>query len=293
MKTDIVVVEEPKIIQSYNDLLGHRVKLLFPNVVSISDRFEFAEPNSKERILWQESLEEFEGNRSAMVSLINLNFNSMFRIMEQLAFSKVQTVLMIPEYFVKFLRVGVCHFKILAMHQSTYQRHEEIKNIFTWISSDLHSKENMMSLVHSAHYKSPYLKMVYQRTSWAMAMGFPKMTFLLLGKPLNMIKIYTQKELNALSHCLADNYRDNLPPSSHSAFSLIQFRSLLICCAVLICFAFVCLFQEFHKKATANFLRRQRRQKTEVAHLIKMYQKKSNEPFNLWNNKYGKTCIYY
>lgn len=258
MKTDIIVVTTPKMINTYDDLLSSsRIRLLFPGVFDISERFEFAEPNSKELRLWEKSLQEVHGKRDdMMIKLGGANALAMMDFVIELAYdTNVETVTMLSEYLKEILRTIICQCKVLLLRSTN----DRMRFMFTWISRDPHSREHLLTYAHSSYYKSPYKNVVTKRLSWAMTMGYPKMVTFLMNRPLDMIKIGNQLEGDIFRQCLSDDYRENVPPISQAAFALIQFKTLLICSIMLVCFAFIPLFYERSKEKKIVFLKNRRK----------------------------------
>lgn len=168
MKTDIVVVEEPKIVNTYDDLLARsRVRMFFPRLIDNFRRFELADPNTKERKLWQKSLKEVGGNREEL--LLKVSGQDMLKLaqkLQRLAFDfTVETVAIVSEISEKSIRYAACLSKVMVLYRmptSDLQKSGGL-NFYSWSSKDPNSKEYMMSAVHSGHYKSPNLNKLYKR----------------------------------------------------------------------------------------------------------------------------------
>lgn len=256
MKTDIVVVTEPKVINSYDDLLAKpHIKMVFPKIVDNFKRFEHAEPHRKERKLWQKSLKEVKGDRSKMMFHFSSgDFASGFQLLENVdKQSGTDTVAMMSDFSKGSLRYSLCLLKVSFLYRQLqpYQVDEKrrFSRIYSWLSRDPDSEEFIATWVHSVHYKSLYLRKIYKRTAWAFSLGLVKMVLINLNKPpMEIVKIANSEEGDTYRNCLADNYRDNLPQVQFSAFTPAQFRNLTEVYFILILTAAIYLIFEFFQR---------------------------------------------
>ena len=122
MKTDIVVVDEPVIINTYDDLLAMpRFKLIFPLMSDYYKRFESSEPGSKERKLWERSLEEAKGNRSKILfELTESDSVQIRKTLENIAFaSTVETVATVTDFTKEIAKYALCLLKVIILHKQS------------------------------------------------------------------------------------------------------------------------------------------------------------------------------
>ena len=254
MKTDIVVVPDPFVARSYDDLLSrNRIRLVFVKLIDTSDRFEFAEPGSKENRLWVKSLDDL-GSRSAMFfQVAGDHLVGMLRWMKDLLLDpKFVPVSPVSELYVKTAwRLG-CLVKIYYLRKfqlESEHKRKVLMGMHYWTSRDPNSKEYTMSMVHSAAYKSPYLEKIHRRTSWAFALGAVLMASRNLDRPVEGLwKMENREEGNVFRSCLAKNYRDNLPLVKFAPFALEQFNTLSYLYGLLIALAFICMAGEKTRK---------------------------------------------
>ena len=235
IKTDIVIVDEPKMINSYDDLLAKpRLRIIFPRIIDNFNLFEKAEANSKERRLWEKSLSEFNDNTEKM--LFTFSGSSEYKMQflkdaKRWAYdSNVETVVIVTETTKVGIRSLACLAKMAMIHglfSSSTQEEQQGINFYSWLAKDANSPEHVLSFVHSAHYKSPHLTRVYKSVSWSYALGITVMLKLKSrNPPIELLKINNSKEGDTYRDCMADDYRENMPQVSHSAFTPVQFKTL-------------------------------------------------------------------
>ena len=121
IKTDIVIVDEPKMINSYDNLLAKpRLRIIFPRIIDNFNLFERAEAKSKERRLWEKSLSEFNGNREKMLFKLSGSSDYMMQVLSDAKKwsydSKVETVVIVTETAKVAIRSLACLMKVAMMH---------------------------------------------------------------------------------------------------------------------------------------------------------------------------------
>ena len=269
MKTEIVVVEEPRMINTYDDLLDSpRLKLLFMQEEGHARHFEQAREGSKERKLWQKSLDEVGGDRKQMFFELTGTDTSKMVLMAEVEEHDVtlERVLIVSKMTKAAARYGSCLLKVMVLNKASRRK---VANFYSWLSKDPDAQEYILSLAHSIRYKSPVLSKIIKRFTWGSNLGLGQMYLFKLDKlPFDIIKIENQAQGDTYRDCLADNFRINLPQVSHEAFSLVQFKILLFVCQVIICTTVISLLFEFKNKQRAQIVKMKRR----MACLMALYK---------------------
>ena len=262
MKTESVIVPEPKVINSYNDLLAKpRLQMIFFRIIDNFDLFENAEPHTIERKLWQKSLKEVGGDREKMIIKVGRTEEMMSyfaRAQNSIFDSRMETVAILSNTVKGPIRILGCQGKVMALRDMTHQERSNsgIQNLFTWISKDPASKNYMLSGVRSDHQTSSFATKKIRRASLAYSMGLTQM----MQKKLNevrfgFIKTTNQFDGDTFRDCLAENYRDNMLHVLPKSLSPIQFRKLSYTFAGLVCLAFICSRFERRKKRKESLMR--------------------------------------
>ena len=265
MKTDIIVVAEPVILNTYDDLLAKpRLKVIFPAMVDNFARFQSADENSKEKKLWLHSLKEVGGDWHQMVfEMSKTNMIDKSTLVESMVFdSKVEFVGLLSELTKGGARCSCCLLKVVAMYRRGLSADKkQALNFYSWLSKVKEAKEYILCRAHSVSYQTPYLAKIYKRSRRANDLGIVGMFLLKLDRPMiDVVKIESRQEGDTYRDCLADNYRDNMPQVSPAAFSVIQFKTLAYICAGLIALAVYVLFCERKRKLNQQVHRRLRQQ---------------------------------
>ena len=247
MKTEIVVVEEPDMINSYDDLLNKpNIRLNFPMFGDTLSRFEFADPQSKERRAYDRSLKFLGGDRNEMIiHPAGKDMVQLIDFMRDVAFEENRrTVGILLDAYATAGKNFACYLKVLltrsgdiAVQQST--------NFYVWSSQDADAKENMLTFAHSAFYKSPYLRKIHNRMHWILAMGFENMW----RRFINVLPVdekMSKREGDIFRSCRADDYRENMPQVDCAPFAPVQFRALAITCGVLLLLSVAAFAREMY-----------------------------------------------
>lgn len=263
MNTDMVVVNEPRIIRSYDDLLATpRVRLLFPMLVDYTGPFELGEPDSKEHILWQKALKEVGGKKEDLFLKIGgRSFIEMIRLFGNSAFDpNVETVAIIPEAMKGVATKTLCFlkatisFRLLAQNvpMDPINRQRRIRGMttFSWLSKDPDVNENILTWSYSAFYNTPYTKLIIKRASRMFSLGLKGMFLLQLDRPAtDMTTIQNSAEGDTYRRCFAPDYRSNLPHPENAPFKLIHFIVLgYSCLAFLIAATFFLAMEKSRRK---------------------------------------------
>ena len=249
MKTDIVVVQEPDMINSYDDLLTKpNIRLNFPIFGDTLSKFESADPRSKERRAYDRSLEFVGGDRNKMIiHPAGKDMVQLIDFMRDVAFEENRrTVGILLDAYATAGKNFACYLKVLltrsgdiAVQQST--------NFYVWSSQDADAKENMLTFAHSAFYKSPYLRKIHNRMHWILAMGFENMW----RRFINVLPVdekMSKREGDIFRSCRADDYRENMPQVDCAPFAPVQFRALAITCGVLLLLSALAIVREMYKR---------------------------------------------
>lgn len=260
MSTDIVVVNEPRIIRTYDDVLAiPKVEILFAQSGDMYDRFEKAPPHTVEGKMWKKILESVDGDTSRLVFHVSgTDFADTQRRIEKLTNDpNIDSVYFMPEANIAATRKIVCIYKACVTYRTWAAEHSDLRKIelpnafrsYSWGSRDPNAREFILHLVHSAFFNSPFLKRAYKRSSWAYALGSKEMfAFKMNVLPVPYFTIQNPTEGDIYRKCLEDDYRENLPYSSSDAFSPKQYKLLVWICAVLLLLATICLFVELLRK---------------------------------------------
>ena len=252
MKTDIVVVEEPDMIDSYDDLLKKpNIHLTFPMFGDILSKFEFADPKSKERRAYERSL-KFVGDRNEMLfHAVGMDMVQLIDIIRGIAFEKDRrTVAIILDAYRAIAKNFACYLKVIysrsvdiAVQQST--------NFYVWSSQDVDAQESTLAFAYSAFYKSPYLKKIHGRMKLIFAMGFKN----IWNRFIDVLPVeekMSEREGDIFRSCRADDYHNNMPHVDCAPFAMVQFRALTITCGVLLVLSVVALVREKYKKRSRH-----------------------------------------
>ena len=250
MKTDIVVVQDPDLINSYDDLLTKpNIRMMFSGLSDTFSKFESADPQSKERRAYERSLKFVGGDRRKMIihpaGMDILQVIDEFR--EIISEKNRRTVACLLKTHARGVRNLACYLKVLLSRTANVAGRKNM-NFYAWMSQDPDVKENILTLAYSAFYKSPYLKKVQKRMKWFFAMGFEN----LLDRFANILpvddKMKDREEGDTFRNCKADDYHHNLPHVECSPFAPVQFKSLTITCGVLLALSVVAVVREKYNK---------------------------------------------
>ena len=246
MKTDIVVVQEPDMINSYDDLLTKpNIRLTFSTLGDTFSRFESADPQSKERRAFERSLKTVGGDKDKMI-MKSEGIGQLIGFIKGALFdSNMRTVSCLFKNHVKVALNLLCYLKVM-MSRSPDASTEQSLNFYAWASQDPDAKENLLTSAYSAFYKSPYLEKVHKRVKRIYAMGFENMWERLAD--LSPAKVLSREEGDIYRSCKADDYHRNLPQVECAPFALVQFKALTITCGVLLVLSVVAFAREKCKK---------------------------------------------
>ena len=158
MKTDIIVVEEPDLVNSYNDLLAKpNIRLVFSGFSEMMSKFELADPQSKERRAYERSLKNIGGDKNKMiVHLAGMDFLELIDLISGGATDK-KTRNVLP-FIATQIKMGCnlgCILKVLFARSESAKKLENM-NYYTWIFQDPDAKEDILTMAYSAFYQSPY-----------------------------------------------------------------------------------------------------------------------------------------
>ena len=250
MKTDIVVVQEPDLINSYDDLITKpNIRLMFSGLSDTFSAFESADPQSKERRAFERSLKFVGGDRSQMI--VNPAGMDILELMEQFRqFNFEKNRRSVACILDNHVRVGMnmaCYLKVLLTRSADAAARKEL-NFYTWLSQDPDAKETILTLAYSASYNSPYLEKIHKRMKLTFAMGFEK----IMGRFANILpvddKMKDREEGDTFRNCLADDYHRNLPHVEFASFAPVQFKALSITCGVLLVLSVAAHVREKYNK---------------------------------------------
>lgn len=252
LSTDIVVVVEPKIIRTYNDLLQKpRIRLVFPRLIDHFEVFESAPPNSKENRLWRKALKEVNGDKSKLLMAIGGSSpQEMFKIMKESAkqMGKVEWVAFLSQTFVTPAKKISCILKACGAFRRFKMNSDKsllpYLRLYIWASQDADTKDELFTWVHSGNYKSPFATVLYKRANWAIALGFSEMSVFTLTKSPSLLTVQSREEGDVYRSCLDEDYRNNLPDVSFFPFSLPQYETPVLLFLTLMSIAFVCWASE-------------------------------------------------
>lgn len=264
INTDIIVVAEPSIINTYDDLLAKaRIKILFMPMFDSFNPFEFADPGSKEGQIWKRSLESVGQDRSKMVIRYSgSKAGKLLEVAQDVSFdSTVDTVAIVSEFNKFSAKFGGCIIKVMIVHKRLLDRNRaSALNFYGWLAKDPASQEYILSLAHSTQNKSPYLKQVTTRLAWASNLGLPGMfLYNLKQQPVDLIRIENSEEGDTYRGCLSENYRENMPQVSCAAFQPVQFKVLSYIFAGLMATGMYCFLCEIHYKRKAKCFKLKKR----------------------------------
>ena len=243
MKTDIVVVKDPDLVNNYDDLLTKPdIRLMFSSLDDTLSKFESAHPQSKERRAFERSLSAVGGDKRKMI--IHLTDFRLHNSIQDIAFEKDRrTVVPILSSQTEAATNIICYAKIRCDH-SPY----DCKNFFSWTSEDPDAREDIMTSVHSAFYKSPYLEKVQRRVKWFVAMGLNTIWDRINDVQLVRHIYRVSKDSPMYRKCRAKDYRENLPQAEFAPFAPVQFKALTITSGVLLVVSVVAFAREKYKK---------------------------------------------
>ena len=250
MKTDIVIVQEPDMINSYNDLLNKRnIRLVFPTLSDTLSKFESADPRSKERRAYERSLKFVGGDRNKMIlHPAGMDMVQMIDFLRNFAFERdIRTVACLLETHIRVAVNFACYLKVLFSRSVDVARRQTM-NFYAWISQDPHAKENILTLAYSAFYESPYLEKVQRRIKRIAEMGFMQMLDEFINVPPVDEKMRNRGEGDIYRNCKADDYHENLPHVECAPFGPVQFKALTITCIVLVVLSVVAVVREKYNK---------------------------------------------
>ena len=255
IKTDIVVVQEPDMVNSYDDLLTKpNIRLVFPTLSDTLSKFESADPKSKERRAFERSLQFVKGDRDRMIlHPAGMDMIQLIDFLRDAAFEKdMRTVACLLETHVRVVLNLVCYLKVL-FSRSVDAAKRQTMNFYAWTSQDPHAKENILTLAYSAFYKSPYLEKVQRRIKRIVEMGFMQMLDEFINVPPVEDKMRNREEGDFYRNCKAEDYHQNLPHVECAPFGPIQFRGLSITCGLLLVLSVVAFARERCKKRQSKF----------------------------------------
>ena len=250
MKTDIVVVQDPDLINNYDDLLTKpNIRLMFSSLSDTLSKFESADPQSKERQAFERSLKFVKGDRSEMIiHPAGMNMLQASDSLQEVALEKSRrTVAPILSSQIKVITNFVCYLKVL-LSQSGDAALKQSMNYYSWTSEDPNAREDLLTSVYSAFYKSPYLERIQKRMKWIVAMGFNSMWDKFHDILIINGKINNREEGDIFRNCLSDDYRENLPQVKLAPFAPVQFKALTITCGVLLVLSVVAIVRERYNK---------------------------------------------
>ena len=251
MKTDIVVIPEPKVVRSYDDLLAMpHIKIMFPRLIDNIERFESAALGTKERMLWQKSLKEVNYDKSQLMLKIGGTdiIATLTSIEDVILDPKVFTLGLVSELYMRATRELACILKSCVIYRRWLEdpaAHE--MDFYTWLSKDPKDSGYIISWSYSASFKSPVLNEIYARASWAFSLGIREMILLDLNQvPTNAFQIQNQAEGDIYRSCL--DYRENMSNVKFAPFAPIQFKTLGYSYVLLLLAASTCLTCENFKQ---------------------------------------------
>ena len=254
IKTDIVVVQEPDMINSYDDLLTKpNIRLIFPTLSDTLSKFESADPQSKERRAFERSLKFLEGDRNRMILRpAGMDMVQLIDFLRNVAFEKDRrTVACLLETHIRVVMNMACYLKVI-FSRSVDSARQQSMNFYAWTSQDPDAKENILTLAYSAFYKSHYVEKIRRRIERFVEMGFKEM----LDKFMNVAPVdekMRDREGDIYRNCKADDYHQNLPHVECASFGPIQFKALSITCGVLLILSVVAMVREKYKKRQSKF----------------------------------------
>ena len=173
MKTDIVVVQEPDMINNYNDLLTMpNIRLLFISVGDTLSKFELADPQSKERHAYERSLKTVGGDKSKlMLKSAGVDMLQLISSIRDAVFdNNLRPVACLLKNHVKVAMNLICYLRVMISRSSDASKEKSL-NFYAWSSQDPDAKENFLTSAYSAFYKSLYLKKVQKRMKWFFCNG--------------------------------------------------------------------------------------------------------------------------
>ena len=253
MKTDIVVVPEPDMINNYDDLVKPNIRLLFSSISDTLSKFESADPQSKERRAFERSLKTVGGDKNEMIiHLAGNNLHDVFDNMAEIALErKGRTVAPILSSQIQVATNVICYLKLL-LSRSGNAASKQSMNYYSWTSQDPNVKEDLLTSVYSAFYKSPYLDKVHKRMKWIVAMGLNSMWDRINDVLPTGDKMSDHKDGDMFRSCKAKDYRQNLPQVEFAPFAPVQFKALTITCGVLLVLSVVTFAREKYKKGSSH-----------------------------------------
>ena len=208
MNTDIVVLDEPDMINSYDNLLTKpNIRLMFSGLSDTLSMFESADPRSKERRAYERSLKNVV--KPAGMEVLELTDR-----LRDMAFEKNRrSVAFLLHSYARAAINLACYMKVL-LARSTDAAGRKKMNFYAWLSQDPDVKENIITLAYSASYKSPYLARINKRMKWVFAMGFENM----LDRFIDVMPAddkMAREDGDTFRDCKADDYHQNMPQVEH------------------------------------------------------------------------------
>lgn len=239
MRTNIILVKEPDIIRTYDDLLNvPHARILFPKLAGPQSQFEFADPEAKERKLWDKAMAEAGGDKSKL--FIQMGGSDSLKMVQNIGefglLGNITGVMLINQVYQRMLRETLCRAKVWMMKLRTevVVRHESISymdtlsKFYCWSVKDPDAREYILTWARSSSYKGGLKDEIDKRITWAVDMGLNSAYQRQMARPaMKMDTINNHDEGDFYRSCLADDYRDNLPFVPFAAFSLKQYNALL------------------------------------------------------------------
>ena len=263
ISTDLVLVKEPFIIRSYEDLLKSKggVILVFNDMQDTVSNFENAPPGSTQNLLWEKALKTVKGDRSKL--FLNLAHGDIATPFAKIAEAVRSTTIEIVGVFSRLVaipcRATACMLKVAFVHRELItdggtEVHRELNKLFSRISKDDNEKPNIMSSVFRKGFNSPLAKRINKRLTNLYETG----TYVYLinhqiNRPaLQNLKIKDPQEADVYNACMTDDYRINIPNHPTSIVSMINYKYILCTCIFITSMASLALCMEKKQKARKN-----------------------------------------
>lgn len=244
IKTDIVVVDKPSLIETYDDILNNLGRLTpqFSYFIDEFWDFKHGRPESKERQIWERIQgRKIQFPKKLIHRLTNLRFSKTVEIQES------ETSRLTGAFF--------CAMKI--KHQ--LHKNKDLKDLYPWIAKDPSARKIQYGFVMRTGVNSHFRKRLLERLDRVVALGLHERV---LRRVMEFLAVDFTDGLDRSQFRKCAESADGklqMQDVGHNALTITNYRRVL---HYLLLFLYIC----FIVLAVEVFARRKRRAKTIPLH---------------------------